>query len=83
MKKVFISVYFRYYKLETEVHDSIEQAISSLEYGSDYGELLPVAVIDNSNGEMVWYCEFLGEYESSEIVKYIIGKRTLAAKKTL
>ena len=50
----YIAFYYRYKESRTTVFDSKEEAISFLEFGQDYNELMAIAVIDHNSGEVVW-----------------------------
>jgi hypothetical protein len=59
----FVSIFDRFGVTDYNEHDTIEDAIKSLEYGSDEGLIMDIAVIETSIKNMVWYQKFLGKPE--------------------
>lgn len=59
----FVSIFDRFGVTDYNEHDTIENAIKSLEYGSDEGLIMDIAVIETKTKQMVWYQKFLGKPE--------------------
>lgn len=59
----FVSIFDRFGVMGYNEHDTIEDAIKSLEYGSDEGLIMDIAIIETSTKKMVWYQKFLGKSE--------------------
>ena len=59
----FVSIFDRFGVTDYNEHDTIKDAIKSLEYGSDEGLIMDIAVIETSTKKMVWYQKFLGKPE--------------------
>jgi len=59
----FVSIFDRFGVTDFNEHDTIEDAIKSLEYGSDEGLIMDIAVIETKTKQMVWYQKFLGKPE--------------------
>jgi len=57
----FVSIFDRFGVTDYNEHDTIKDAIKSLEYGSDEGFIMDIAVIETSTKKMVWYQKFLGK----------------------
>lgn len=59
----FVSIFDRFGVTDYNEHDTIEDAIKSLEYGSDEGLIMDIAVIETKTKQMIWYQKFLGKAE--------------------
>ena len=59
----FVSIFDRFGVTGYNEHDTIEDAIKSLGYGSDEGLIMDIAVIETKNKQMVWYKKFLVKQE--------------------
>lgn len=59
----FVSIFDRFGVTDYNEHNTIEDAIKSLEYGSDEGLIMDIAVIETKTKQMVWYQKFLGKAE--------------------
>jgi len=59
----FVSIFDRFGVTCYNEHDTIDDAIKSLEYGSDEGLIMDIAVIETKTKQMVWYQKFLGKHE--------------------
>ena len=59
----FVSIFDRFGVTDYNEHDTLEDAIKSLEYGSDEGLIMDIAVIETKTKKMVWYKKFLGKPE--------------------
>jgi hypothetical protein len=71
----FIALADRYGAEQYHEFDSKEDALSFLEYGSDNGEHMDIAVIDCKTNKMVWYKGFLGKKECQNRVDLSIYHR--------
>ena len=70
----FIAIADRYRVEQYEEFDTKEDALRFLEYGSDEGMHMDIAVIDCSTNEMVWYKNYLGKKECQNRVDRFIRK---------
>ena len=70
----YISIFDRIGVTDYNEHNTKEDAVKSLKYGSDNGLIMPIAVID-SNNKIVWYEDFLGESECKSKVDIFINKK--------
>jgi len=68
----FISIFDRFGVEGYNEHSSLEEAIKSLEYGSNEGLIMDIAIIEVKTGDMVWFSDFLGKEECQERVNEII-----------
>ena len=59
----FVSIFDRFGVTDYNEHNTIEEAIKSLKYGSDEGLIMDIAVIEAKTKQMVWYQKFLGKPE--------------------
>ena len=59
----FVSIFDRLGVMDYNEHDTIEEAVKSLEYGSDEGLIMDIAIIEIKTKKMVWYQKFLGKPE--------------------
>jgi hypothetical protein len=73
----FVALADRHGSENYEEFDSKEEAVRFLEYGSDEGMHMDIAVIDCSTNEMVWHEDYLGEKECQERVNRFIAKHSL------
>ena len=73
----FVALADRYGCEHSEECDSKDEAIRFLEYGSDEGMHMDIAVINCSTNEMVWFKEYLGKKECQERVNRFISKHSL------
>ena len=69
---VFVSIFDRFGVTDYNEHDTIEDAVKSLEYGSDEGLIMDIAVIETKTKKMVWYQKFLGKPECKTKVDWFI-----------
>jgi hypothetical protein len=68
----FVSIFDRFGVTDYNEHDTIKDAIKSLEYGSDEGLIMDIAVIETSTKKMVWYQKFLGKPEcQAKVDKFV------------
>ena len=70
----FVSIFDRFGVTGYNEHNTMEDAIKSLEYGSDEGLIMDIAVIKMSTKQMVWYQEFLGKTKCQEKVDRFINQ---------
>lgn len=70
----FVSIFDRFGVTCYNEHNTMEDAIKSLEYGSDEGLIMDIAVIKMSTKQMVWYQEFLGKTKCQEKVDRFINQ---------
>lgn len=59
----FVSIFDRFGVTGYNEHKTLEEAVKSLEHGSDEGLLMDIAVIETKTKKMVWYQRFLGKPE--------------------
>jgi hypothetical protein len=74
ISKPFVSIFDRLGVTDYNEHDTIKDAIKSLEYGSDEGLIMDIAIIQTSTKKMVWYKKFLGKAECKAKVDMFIKK---------
>ena len=59
----FVSLFDSFGCTDYNEHKNIEDAIKSLEHGSDEGLIMSIAVIETKSKQMVWHEKFLGKPE--------------------
>ena len=68
----FVSIFDRFGVTGYNEHNTIKEAIKSLQYGSDEGLIMDIAVIETKTKKMVWYQKFLGKPECKAKVDWFI-----------
>ena len=71
--KEYVSIFDRYGTMDYNEHETIDDAINCLEYGSNECLIMDIAVINIPKKEMVWYQEFLGKQECQSRVDEFIS----------
>lgn len=70
----FIALYSIHMSIDYQEFDNFDDAMSMLNFGSDTGQCMPIAIFDNHTNEIVWFEQFLGEEECKKVVdNYLIG----------
>jgi hypothetical protein len=72
INSAFVSIFDRLGVTGYNEHDTIEDAIQSLKYGSDEGLIMDIAVIETKTKKMIWYQKFLGKPEcKSKVDRFV------------
>ena len=70
----FIALYIRFMNLDYQEADSFDEANSILQSGSNSGDCMPIAIIDGNTNKMVWFEQYIGEYECQERVNEFLSQ---------
>jgi len=68
----FVSIFDRFGVTDYNEHETLEEAVKSLKYGSDEGLIMDIAIIETKTRAMVWYQKFLGKRECKANVDMFI-----------
>ena len=71
---VYIALYYRYFAMGYSTCKTLKQAREILKYGNDYGECMPIAIIEVPTNKMVWFEKYLGKKECKKIMDEFLLK---------